>query len=166
MNNVSTEFLHHIKIFMRFDAFLGNLHSKFFNHMDKLKLDMKFLGSNKSNDKDKIIISAIINMANTLGLTVIAEGVEPKEQAEMLSSFGCNEMQGFYCSKPLPVDEYEKLMITNPNFQTCINNLLVFTAHKQKPPFAKYKFAFIGYKKDTLNKESFFSSQTAFLFKK
>lgn len=80
--------------------------------VDKLKLDMKFLEGNKSDDKDKIIISAIINMANTLGLTVIAEGVETKEQAEMLNSFGCNEMQGFYYSRSLPADEYEKL-ITN-----------------------------------------------------
>ena len=79
-------------------------------HIDKLKLDMKFLSGAKDNRKGKIIISSVIGMAKALGLPVIAEGVETREQAEMLSGFGCNQMQGYYFSKPVPAAEYEALM--------------------------------------------------------
>lgn len=79
-------------------------------NLDKLKLDIEFLSGDHGNKKEKIIIEAVIDMAHKLGLPVIAEGVETKEQADMLLKFGCNEMQGFYFSKPLPVEEYEKLL--------------------------------------------------------
>lgn len=79
--------------------------------MDKLKLDMKFLSGTDNLEKEKIIIAAIINMSHTLGLPVIAEGVETREQADMLLGFGCNEMQGYYFSRPVPADEYEKILI-------------------------------------------------------
>ena len=78
--------------------------------VDKVKLDMKFLSRSKNAEKGKIIISAIIGMANRLGLPVIAEGVETKEQADMLLSFGCNQMQGYYFSKPLPAADFENLI--------------------------------------------------------
>lgn len=79
--------------------------------VDKLKLDMKFLSGTDNLEKEKIIIAAIINMSHTLGLPVIAEGVETREQADMLLGFGCNEMQGYYFSRPVPADEYEKILI-------------------------------------------------------
>lgn len=78
--------------------------------IDKLKLDMKFLSDTDNSRRGKIIISAVISMAEKLGLPVIAEGVETKEQAEMLSDFGCNQMQGYYFSRPVPAEEYEKLL--------------------------------------------------------
>lgn len=78
--------------------------------IDKLKLDMKFLSDSDNSNRGKIIISAVISMAEKLGLPVIAEGVETKEQAEMLSDFGCNQMQGYYFSRPIPAEEYEKLL--------------------------------------------------------
>lgn len=78
--------------------------------IDKLKLDMKFLSDSDNSRKGKIIISAVISMAEKLGLPVIAEGVETKEQAEMLSDFGCDQMQGYYFSRPIPAEEYEKLL--------------------------------------------------------
>ena len=49
-------------------------------------------------------------MAYKLGFPVIAEGVETKEQADMLSGFGCKRMQGYYFGKPVPAEEYEKLL--------------------------------------------------------
>ncbi len=79
--------------------------------VDKLKLDMKFLSGTDNLEKEKIIIAAIINMSHTLGLPVIAEGVETREQADMLLGFGCKEMQGYYFSRPVPADEYEKILI-------------------------------------------------------
>jgi EAL domain-containing protein (putative c-di-GMP-specific phosphodiesterase class I) len=48
-------------------------------------------------------------MVRSLGMDIIAEGVERLEQAEYLSSLGCHEMQGFYFYEPMPVSEYEKL---------------------------------------------------------
>lgn len=79
-------------------------------NIDKLKLDMKFLSETSETEKSKIIISAIINMARELKVPVIAEGVETKEQAEMLMGFGCNQMQGYYFSRPVPETEYENML--------------------------------------------------------
>lgn len=77
---------------------------------DALKLDMSFLSENGNSKKQKIIISSVIDMAYKLGFPVIAEGVETKEQADMLSGFGCKRMQGYYFGKPVPAEEYEKLL--------------------------------------------------------
>ena len=85
-------------------------------NIDKLKLDMKFLSETSETEKSKIIISSIINMARELKVPVIAEGVETKEQAEMLMGFGCNQMQGYYFSRPVPEAEYENML--------CRQNLL------------------------------------------
>ena len=55
--------------------------------------------------KDLAITRAIIGLGHTLGLKVVAEGVEKIEQSLALSAAGCDELQGFYFSKPLPADE-------------------------------------------------------------
>lgn len=78
--------------------------------VDVLKLDMKFLSSDSDNDKGGRILSSIIRMAHEIELPVIAEGVETLEQAEFLKSIGCHYMQGFYFSRPVPVEELEKLL--------------------------------------------------------
>lgn len=83
--------------------------------IDVLKLDMKFLSDAQRSKKSKIIISSIISMASALGIPVLAEGVEEKEQADMLLEFGCERMQGFYFCKPVPANEYER-MIKNDGF--------------------------------------------------
>lgn len=77
--------------------------------IDILKLDMKFL-ADESSKRSKIIIFSIIQMAKELEIPVIAEGVETKEQADMLLDFGCEIMQGYYFSKPIPAEEYEKML--------------------------------------------------------
>ena len=71
---------------------------------------MKFLSGTEEKEKSKIIISAVINMAKALKVPVIAEGVETKEQAEMLLGFGCRQMQGYYFSRPVPAAEYEDML--------------------------------------------------------
>lgn len=81
--------------------------------VDILKLDMKFLDSQNDNEKTKVIIGSIINMAHALKMSVIAEGVETKEQADFLQSVDCDFMQGFLLSKPLPAEEFEHLMEEN-----------------------------------------------------
>ena len=79
-------------------------------NIDKLKLDMNFLSDDGDTRKGEIILSSVINMAKALDLPVIAEGVETKEQAEMLAGFGCSQMQGYYFSKPVPAAEYERML--------------------------------------------------------
>ena len=78
--------------------------------VDMLKLDMKFLSGDRTSQRSRDIISAVINMAGVLKLPVIAEGVETKEQADMLLSFGCELMQGYYFSRPVPAEEYEQML--------------------------------------------------------
>jgi len=75
---------------------------------DTLKIDKSFIDDLK-NKKDQSFINMIITIADELGLQVIAEGVEHKEQLEYLKKINCAQYQGYYCSRPLPVKEFEKL---------------------------------------------------------
>ena len=77
--------------------------------VDVLKLDMVFLGKTNDFAKSKIILSSIVNMANNLHMPPISEGVETKEQRDMMLEMGCKLFQGYYFSKPVPVSEFEKL---------------------------------------------------------
>ncbi len=78
--------------------------------IDIVKLDMGFLRGEGNMDRGKIIISSVVNMTKELGFDIIAEGVETKDQADMLTSMGCSLIQGFYYSRPIPEAEYIKLM--------------------------------------------------------
>lgn len=75
---------------------------------DVLKIDKGFLSETFTSDKGKIIISNVIRMSKELQIETIAEGIETSEQADILQEMGCNFAQGFYFSKPLPSDEFEK----------------------------------------------------------
>ena len=76
--------------------------------MDVLKIDKVFL-DDYSSEEGSIFIKTIINMAQTLSLKVVAEGVETQEQALYLKELRCDFFQGYYCSKPLPVKEFSAL---------------------------------------------------------
>lgn len=76
---------------------------------DILKMDRSFLTSCLDSDNGKAIVSHVISMSGDLGLDVIAEGVETKEVADFLYDNGCTVSQGYYFSKPVPVDEFESL---------------------------------------------------------
>lgn len=78
--------------------------------IDVLKLDMGFLKSSDYSAKGGNILTAILKMAESLKMQTIAEGVETKEQVEFLKGIGCKYVQGFYYSKPLPVEDFEKLI--------------------------------------------------------
>lgn len=78
--------------------------------VDVLKLDMKFLSEKGDESRGGSILSAIIRLAHTLEIPVIAEGVETFEQANFLKNLGCKIMQGYCFSKPLPLEEFEKLI--------------------------------------------------------
>jgi predicted signal transduction protein with EAL and GGDEF domain len=86
--------------------------------IDRLKIDRSFVMDIPDDKDDAAIVSTIIAMAKKLGLSVIAEGVENQGHITFLNEEGCDEMQGFFFSKPLPQDEFEKLFLVstlNPN---------------------------------------------------
>jgi EAL domain-containing protein (putative c-di-GMP-specific phosphodiesterase class I) len=74
-------------------------------HLNKLKIDRSFIRDVAVNPEDATIASAIISMAKSLKLKVIAEGVETEAQMEFLRSHQCDEIQGYYFSKPLSVED-------------------------------------------------------------
>lgn len=77
--------------------------------IDILKIDKSFIDDILVDPNDKLFIEMIINIAHTLKLTTIAEGVETAGQLNTLSALGCDKFQGYYCSKPLTSNAFEKL---------------------------------------------------------
>lgn len=78
--------------------------------LDVLKLDMKFVQNELAKPVEQSILNDIISMAHRLYLKVIAEGVEIKEQMERLKTLGCDNAQGYFLARPMPVFEFEKLL--------------------------------------------------------
>ena len=76
--------------------------------VDVLKLDMVFLKDTAANERTKKIMSLIINLAKSLNIPVIAEGVETVEQVDLLTEMGCDYFQGYYFARPVSLDEYEQ----------------------------------------------------------
>lgn len=77
---------------------------------DIMKLDMGFIRGIGKNKKNNNILIAMIDLAHHLEMKVVAEGVETKEQAEFLKNYGCDFLQGYYFSKPVPQEEFEKML--------------------------------------------------------
>lgn len=77
--------------------------------VDLLKIDMKFL-SKDNDERANIIIKNIINLTNDLDIVSLTEGVETKEQFEGLLAMGCELFQGYYFSKPMPVEEFSSFI--------------------------------------------------------
>lgn len=76
-----------------------------------LKIDKSFvdkLGTGNDREQDLIVIRHIITLARELGFKCLAEGAERKEQVDVLRALGCNVIQGYYYSKPVPVEEFER----------------------------------------------------------
>lgn len=77
--------------------------------LDVLKIDMKFFSKGNTAEKGAKIIEAVIRMAESLDMMVIAEGVEEKHQVDFLNDLGCDYIQGYYFGRPMSQDQYEKL---------------------------------------------------------
>ena len=80
-------------------------------HIDYVKIDRSFTANIAPASSDMALCEAIIVMAHKLGMKVIAEGIETQEQLDLLVEAGCDYGQGYLFSKPLPVDEFEKLFL-------------------------------------------------------
>ena len=80
--------------------------------LDSIKIDRSFIRDVTSVAEDKALTEAIIAMGRTLSLTVVAQGVETREQADFLRDNACDEFQGFYFNKPMPADQFGVLLQT------------------------------------------------------
>ena len=78
--------------------------------LDILKLDMKFIRSETSKPMEQGILRFIVGLARWLNLSVVAEGVETREQLERLREIGCDYVQGYFFARPMPAGEFEKLL--------------------------------------------------------
>lgn len=74
--------------------------------VDKLKIDQTFVRDLVDNAEDAAIVRAIVQMAHSLGLRTIAEGVETLRVLDVLRGYGCDEVQGFHCGRPMPADAF------------------------------------------------------------
>jgi predicted signal transduction protein with EAL and GGDEF domain len=79
---------------------------------DKIKIDRSFVKDITENAGSLNIVRAVAALARGMGMTATAEGVETREQLERITSEGCNEMQGFLFSRPLPAHEIERLFLS------------------------------------------------------
>ena len=75
---------------------------------DVLKIDMSFLREIRKNERSRVILQSIISLADSLGMDVITEGVETKDQLHILTEMGCIYFQGYLFSRPVPVDIFER----------------------------------------------------------
>ncbi len=83
--------------------------------VDLVKLDKAFLQDFTTNPRAKSIIEFSIKMIKQLGIAVLAEGVETKEQADFLKNIGCDYAQGYYFAKPMPAQDFTKYLNAAPN---------------------------------------------------
>lgn len=78
--------------------------------IDILKLDMTFIRSETAKPADQGVLQFIMELARRMHLSVVAEGVETKEQLDRLGETGCDYVQGYYFARPMPAGDFERLM--------------------------------------------------------
>lgn len=78
--------------------------------MNEVKLDRSFINRLADDERDQALVSCIVNLAKVLGFQVIAEGVETDEQLCMLQKLECDLFQGYLRSKPIPPNEFTRLL--------------------------------------------------------
>jgi EAL domain-containing protein (putative c-di-GMP-specific phosphodiesterase class I) len=85
---------------------------------DKVKIDRSFIQDMLHNKHAKSIVEAIISLGRGLNLRVVAEGVETAEQLAELQAQGCGQAQGYYISRPMPIDQFEGSVLREPSTVT------------------------------------------------
>jgi EAL domain-containing protein (putative c-di-GMP-specific phosphodiesterase class I) len=76
--------------------------------IDALKMDKAFIRNIQPGNKEMELVNLVLKIAQTLGVPVIAEGVETEEECRLLKEAGCDIIQGYYFSKPLPPEDFSK----------------------------------------------------------
>lgn len=79
--------------------------------LDIIKLDMKFIQSETAKPEDKGILKYIVELAHSIDLCVVAEGIETREQVIRLKKMGCDYAQGYFFARPMPCREYEEILM-------------------------------------------------------
>ena len=79
--------------------------------LDELKIDKGFINDILTQPDDASIAKMVISLASSMGLGVIAEGVETEPQRDYLAQHGCHQYQGYLFSRPLPIDQLEELLL-------------------------------------------------------
>ncbi len=87
---------------------------------DVLKIDMLFLRETEHESRSRVILQSVISMAKQLGMDVITEGVETKKQLDALTAMGCELFQGFYFSKPVTAEEFDRKYIGAKTFDRIV----------------------------------------------
>jgi EAL domain-containing protein (putative c-di-GMP-specific phosphodiesterase class I) len=91
--------------------------------IDQLKIDQSFVHDLTADSSDRAIVRTIIAMAESLNMSVIAEGVETEEQLHLLLNKGCNQFQGYLFGKPVPIEEFERRLANlDSKLQLCLDN--------------------------------------------
>lgn len=78
--------------------------------LDTIKMDQGFFSDNLKNKRDYMVVKAMIDLVKKLGMTVVAEGIEKKEEVEILRALDCDIIQGYFFGKPMPLMEFEMLV--------------------------------------------------------
>jgi EAL domain-containing protein (putative c-di-GMP-specific phosphodiesterase class I) len=78
--------------------------------VDRLKVDQSFVRDLSTDPSDRAIVAAIVNLAHSLDIEVVAEGVETAEQLEFVRKSGCDEVQGYFFGRPMPAEDFENYM--------------------------------------------------------
>lgn len=91
--------------------------------VDILKIDQSFIRNIKDHSENVAIVLAIMGMASSMKLKVTAEGMETQSELAFLRFNRCDEVQGFYFSKPLTVEDATKLLRENPKYDTTSSNI-------------------------------------------
>ena len=100
--------------------------------IDTVKIDRSFINNIDSNPVDSAIVSAVVAMSQSMGLRVVAEGVETHAQLQALAGYGCAYAQGYYFSKPLRAEDCRKLLVelaARPTFTDTLRMALVREPH-------------------------------------
>ncbi|HEX4649622.1 MAG TPA: EAL domain-containing protein [Steroidobacteraceae bacterium] len=98
--------------------------------IDKLKIDRSFVGELTTSRTDESIVRAIIALAQSVGLQVVAEGVETEEQLQSVRALGCDQWQGYYCCPPQPAAVFAELLAEESGTRTA----LVAALTRARPP--------------------------------
>jgi EAL domain-containing protein (putative c-di-GMP-specific phosphodiesterase class I) len=94
-----------------------------------LKIDQSFVARLTESETNARVVQAVIALGKAMGLDVIAEGVETKQQMEMVKTFGCDLAQGFLIAKALPDEEFRRWCATITDSDTGENTMPVIPAH-------------------------------------